>query len=159
MSEFTSFEYVNLNEIDPNQESIPAGMYTYKILKAEHKSGVSKTKQDANGQAAQYEFISVALAIQDDPKYSGRRLWESFFPNSYGMKALRRIMDSTGVQQAPGQPLDEWLTELSLQQPTFKAPLNNEPDLNRDGTVRVYAADGVTAARKNSINAFNIVPA
>jgi len=151
---FESFDYVNLAEIDPNQELLPANMYTLKILKAELKSGVSKATNEP------YTNASFTFAVQDDPTYSGRRLWESFWPNSFGLKALRRIMDATGIQQAPGQPLEEWLKDLSIQQPTFKVPVKNEEDIDyKTKKPRSFGPDGVTPARKNSLNVFNIVPA
>ena len=149
-----SFDYVNLAEVDPNQESLPEGVYTFKILKAELKEGVGKTS------GKPYSCVNMALAIADHPTFAGRRIWETFFPNTYGLKALRRIQDATGVLQAPGQPLVEWLAALSQTQPEFKTFLKQEPDIDRaTGNPRSYGPDGITAAIKNAINAFQIVPA
>ena len=135
MSEVLGFDYVDLNEVDPNFTAMPEDMYTLRILKAEkidfqYKTG-AKIGQDG-------ERISLQLAVVEHPELSGRRLFESLFPSNFVYRVLRRIADATGVQQEPGSPLTTWLGTLSELQPTFKVKVGFKTD--RAGVVLMTPA-------------------
>lgn len=146
-----SFEYVNLNEIDPNMQVVPEGMYTFKVLKAELRKGISKTTNEP------YELVNMTIAIQDDDNFSGRRMYESFFKGDSSLKQLRKIMDATGVNQAPGTPLTDWLVELDTIQPTFKAAVRHRLDVDKNGEAKSldYKGNPTTLAK---INFWSVVP-
>ena len=146
-----SWQYVDLNEIDPNVQPLPEGVYTLKVLRAEHKEGIGKTSGKA------YEQVKFALAVTDHEDYSGRRLWEAFFPGNYGAKAMRRIADATGIMQEPGTTLIDWLVVLSEKQPTFKVPISQVEDLDKDGKARSFDVKG-NPAKVNKINWFAVQP-
>ena len=150
--EVFDFDYVDLNVIDPEPEKLPAGMYTVRLLKAELNSGVSKRT------GKPFQRISIQLAVQDDERFAGRRLFESLFAGEYGVKALRRIMDATGVQQQPGEPIAEWLNRLSMEQPVFKVMVRLEDDKDfATGEVRLGQDD--QPAKRNTVNWYQVVPA
>lgn len=112
MSVVESFEYQDLNTIDPTMKPVDEGVYTLKILKAVRQTYVKNEKEG--------EFIKFHLAITNDHKFSGRRLFPTLFMSDFNLKVLRRIMDNTGVVQVPGTTLDEWLKSLTEMQPEFK---------------------------------------
>lgn len=150
--EALSFDYVNLSEVDPTQKALEEGFYTLKILKAAVQKGIGKTSNKP------YECASFTFAVQDHPSASGRRLWERFFANDYHLKAMRRIMDNTGVEQIPGQPLADWLEELSTVQPTFKVKIDLVEDRDRDGNPRSFDFKG-DVAKVSKINWWQVQPA
>ena len=147
-----SFRYTDLNEIDPSNQALPEDVYTVKVLSAQYVEGIGKT----SGQP--YEMVKFFLAITDHENYSGRRLWESFFPGNYGAKAMRRIADATGLMQEPGTSLIDWLAVLTEKQPTFKIPVQVVEDLDKDGKARSLDIKG-NPAKINKLNWFNVQPA
>lgn len=148
-----SFDYTDLNQIDPSQQSLPTDMYTLKILKAELTSGNSKSS------GKPYQCVSMTMSVTDHPDCSGRRLWERFFPGDFGLKSMRRIMDATGIVQVPGTPITEWLKELSVTQPTFKVQVQQVEDRDyKTGDPRSYDFKG-DVAKVNKISWFNVIPA
>lgn len=152
MSEAFDFDYVDLNLIDPEPEKLPAGMYTVQLAKAELQSGVSQRT------GKPFQRITIQLVVQDDERFAGRRLFESLFAGEYGIKALRRIMDATGIQQQPGEPVAEWLKRVALERPSFKVMVRLEDDKDyATGEVRI-GADG-QPAKRNSVNWYQVVPA
>ena len=143
---------MNLSEVDPNQQVLPQDLYTLKILKAEKKDGVSKST------GKDYSMVKMIFAVVDHPEFSGRRLYDSFFPNPGGLKALRRVMDATGIAQVAGEPLTDWLKQLSVEQPTFKTFIKVEDDVDKNGDALSLDFKGETAKR-NRINWYQVQPA
>jgi hypothetical protein len=143
-NETLSFEYVNLNDVDPSFQPLDAEVYDLRITKAELKPYKDR-KTDEEKKRIAFTFV-----VTDHPKFSGRKLWESFFPNNFAFGTLRRIMDATGITQTGS--LEDWLTELSTVQPTIRVKVDIEEDVYRDGTPnpKTVKADG-TAALKNVI--------
>lgn len=148
----TSFDYVDLNEVDPRMERLPEGTYTLQILSAELQSGESRST------GKPWQCVLMRFAVAGEGKFVGRRLTERFFTSEFSLKALRRIMDATGIRQEPGQPISEWLRELSIQQPLIKVqvgleeerdPITKEPRLDYKGDV----------AKRNVISWYNVFPA
>lgn len=131
----SAFDYLDLNEIDPTTRPLPEAVYTLQILDAKQQSGVGK----ASGKP--YTCIVMSLAVVNHPEYSGRRLWERFFPNDFHKKALRRLMDATGVEQTPGEPIISWLERLTMEKPEFNALVKTKDEDN------------------NVINWYNVSPA
>lgn len=159
MSEvINSFEYVNLNEIDPDNAFKPLdeAVYNLKLLKMTSK--VAKSGKN---------YLSVQVAVVDDPKFSGRQLFSVMFPNPMTLKILRRIADNTGVKQNPDAPFDAWLEEMNLVQPVVKAPVIKHEDrefvkgVDKDrptGEPRSLKADG-TVNEVNSVRWIEVRPA
>lgn len=152
MSEVLDFEYVDLREVDPSPEKLPDNVYEVQVVKAELQSGVSKST------GKPYQRVQFTLAVQNDPQFAGRRLFESLFPNDYGLKALRRIMDATGIEQKPGQPLTEWLNELRLSQASFKVHVRLEDDIDYATKEPRIGVNG-EPAKRNTVNWFRVMPA
>lgn len=129
-TESISFDNVNLNEIDPAGMKMPLGIpFKFQINEA-----AVKTYANDRGSG---EYTSLKLTVTDDPNFSGRPFYVSFFPDKEGSKPwsaikLRQIMDTTGVPQT-GE-FKEWLTELVTQRATFSAPLGERKQ--KDGTLR-----------------------
>lgn len=112
-----SFEYVHLGDVDLTFKSIPQDVYTLQVSGAgikeiEYKKGA---KAGTTGQVAKLQ-----LTVVDHPQYSGRRLFETAFPDDGGLRILRRLQDSTGVVQATNEPLPQWLERIAEVKPTFR---------------------------------------
>lgn len=115
---------LNLNEIDPTFKPVDPGMYQLKVIKLTPKTST-------NGKA----FLSGQFAIQNDAKFSGRRVFVSFFlSNGFAQKELRRLMDATGIIQTGS--LKDWAEQISSEQPTFKAAvtIKQKQEKGPDGT-------------------------
>lgn len=123
------FDHINLNEVDPSAQSVPDGTYNFQV------AGVQKkTYKNEKGEG---EYISVRFAITDTENYNGRSFFASLFPNKGTAKQLRLIMDSTGVGQESGTPIDEWLTEVQQSGARFACELKTAPEFDkRDGTTK-----------------------
>lgn len=150
MSEFNTFEYVQLSEVDPNFADVEPGVYNMKILAAEKVNGVTKAGPN---QGKAYERISLQYAISGHEKFSGRRMFDSLFPNEYTFKILRRLSDNTGIAQEPGEPIESWLKKLSTVQPTVKLFVDTVPDVSFSGVPneKNLKSDG-TPGNKTVIN-------
>jgi hypothetical protein len=147
--EALGFDYVNLAEVDPSQQPLPTDVYELKIVKAGIESGISKTT------GKPYECVSFGFAVTNSDKFSGRRLWERFFGGEFGLKAMRRIMDATGVPQEGS--LADWLKELMTVQPTFKVTITEIDDVDRlTGQVKLGPTGKPMKASK--INWYNVLP-
>lgn len=119
MDATNTFAHVNLNEVDPSQVSIPEGDYTFEVVQAgvktfEYKNGKNKGTEG--------ERIAMSVVIVNDEKFSGRRIFPSFFTGDATNKQLRLLMDATGVQQGDSA-FDQWLVDLVEQKATFTAPV------------------------------------
>lgn len=115
----SSFEHVNLNEVDPQGLKIPVGQpFTFQVTEA-----TEKTYSNEKGSGS---YVSFKFTIQDDATYSGRSFYKTMFPDREGGKnatarQLRILMDATGVAQT-GE-FGEFLADLVNQKATFVAPL------------------------------------
>lgn len=137
-----SFDHINLNEVDPSAASVPDGTYNFQV------AGVDKkTYSNEKGQG---EYISVRFAITDTESYNGRSFFSTFFPGKGSAKQLRLIMDSTGVGQESGTPIEEWLKEVQTANARFSCQLKTAPELNKK--------TGVTSDRQR-LNLWSVSPA
>jgi len=105
------FGYFNINEVDPNYETLPADVYVLRVLKFEAKT--TRTGKD---------YVAATFAVTGHPQYSGRRLWHNFWdisPASRDAKNLRRFQLKIGIEQTGD--FSGWLDEVSQVQPTVKA--------------------------------------
>jgi hypothetical protein len=130
MAEVETFDYVDLNEVDPTFKAVDPDFYTLKVIKAEL---VEKEYKEGNKKGVPagtpMQYVKFRLAVQDSDKFRGRQIFpKPLFPNGYTMRALRLVMDATGIQQTAGQALKDWLGDLSLQQPEFRAFVNQVAD-------------------------------
>jgi hypothetical protein len=129
----SEFDYVRLQDIDPSFQALEEDVYNLRILKAEAITYTAKkdTKTAKSGdEAVRY---SLQFAVQGHPKYSGRRIFETLFPNDFTWKVFRRIMDATGIPQGD-LTISDWLVALTQTQPAVRLKVEATPDVLRDGT-------------------------
>lgn len=129
----SEFDHVNLNTIDPATAPFEAGKYNLQVVDAgmkefEYKKGDRKGTKD--------KFIKLAVAIVDSDKYTGRKVYSSFFAGKGTLKQLRRLMDATGIAQEAGTPIEQWLTDLKDAKATFNAPVAQQEVKFSDGQVK-----------------------
>lgn len=116
------FEYIHLADIDPNFSPIDEGVYTLKVMKLEYR----QPKSGGN------TYISGQFAVTGNNKFTGRRLFNSFFGNDFDKRTLRRIADNTGVAQQPTESFGSWMDRISEVQPTFRVFVTKEADTSWD---------------------------
>jgi hypothetical protein len=153
------FSYVDLNDVDPTFKPVPTDFYTLKVLKAELKTFKYKQTTDRHNAGDEGEFVKFQLAITNHPEYAGRPLFEALFPGRRELRALRLLMDATGVIQTPGSPIDEWLKSLSEIQPEFRCKVESTPDVDRKGNVRSIDPKTGKPQDVNVVKWTEIVPA
>lgn len=121
MSEATiDFNYVNLNDIDPEMKPVPEGPYTLRLLKSTVVEGIGKNS------GKPYKRYEVATQIQNDAKFSGRQVYASMFLGQKELRFLRKLMDATGIVKPEDQTLDDWFSGLAAEKPDFKALVKTE---------------------------------
>lgn len=146
-----AYRYTHLTEVDPSFTPIDTGFYNLKIVSSAYKTGIIGRGKKMG---EPYASLNLGFAVTGDPKFTGRRLWNSFFlPNNFDLKQLRLIMDATGVQQDASGDIKEWGERLASIGPVVKLKVVTVPDMNFDGTVneKNKKADG-TAGDKNIID-------
>lgn len=123
MSVETSFDHVDLKNVDPNFTPVPMGEYTLQVVKAERKEFVYKKANPVSGTKPgdTGNYISMSFAITDDDNFSGRRIFSTLFSGEGTFRNLRRLMDATGVIQEDGEGLIEWVERLGAANAVFKA--------------------------------------
>jgi len=127
-----SFEYIHLNDIDPNFAPIETGVYSLQLkelkrrvyfYKADHPSVIA-------GDVAEGEVkgdrITSRCVITDHPELSGRQVWNTLWPNQSTFKALRRLADATGIIQDDEEGFDAWLQRVEEEAPRFKCLVRNK---------------------------------
>jgi hypothetical protein len=150
------FLHIHLSEIDPNNSTLPTGVYTAQLTRAAYKEFEYKTgpKAGTNGAAASLGFVII-----NDPDNSGRKL--SDFLNlayDFNLKSLRRLSDAAGVPQNAGEPLDEFLARLQAEQVTVKLFVTEEDD--KDWTTKQVKVDVYgNPVKTNKINWREVQPA
>ena len=130
MTDQTNFDYVNLNEVDPNDTLVDTGVYTIEVSNAEKKTFTYKSGKSAGEEGFYYNF---RLTVVDDAKFAGTSIFTTLFPSNGTSKQLRRLMDAVGIQQKDGESVTDWLTNLKNERVRFKAPVQQVPDVNKDG--------------------------
>lgn len=127
------FEYIHLADIDPNFSPIDEGVYTLKLIKLEYR----QPKSGGN------TYISGQFAVTGDNKYTGRRLFHTFFSNDFDKRTLRRIADNTGVLQQPTESFGSWMERISTTQPVFRVFVEKGPQTkwNKEKQVREAVTD------------------
>lgn len=124
VAQVVDFENLNLNDIDPTFKPVEEGPYVLKLLGLAWKESTGKKETN---QGTVYVSLNGKFGITNHPKHSGRKLYHNFFlSNSYELKALRRIMDATGVAQNPGETLKGWAERISVESPMFKVPVKQQ---------------------------------
>ena len=143
MSDFPeTFDWVDLNEVDPTDRPVPRDTYTLKVLSINKKKFTYKNPSKTANVGDEGEFISLKMAVTDHPEYAGRKFTESLFMRRTTLQILRRIADATGIMQTPGTALDEWFAQVNEVQPEFKVPVIVVPDTERDGKPKLDLATG-----------------
>ena len=134
MSEQVStFEHVNLNEVDPASAPFVSAAYTLQLMDVEKKAYVSGPDTKNPGVAG--EYIQLVFAIAESPDFSGRRIYETMFPGNGTNKRLRRMADASGFSQDDGQSVFEFLVSMKDQQARFVAPISEVERLNKKTNV------------------------
>lgn len=118
------FMNARLEDFD-NTKPIPQDIYTFKIDKVEPRTYTKKKGPDA-GQEGSY--LSVVITVVNHDAYSGRRLYEAFFPNAGSLKILSLLSKTLGVPQEDGEDVQDWLVRISQATPplTFNLPVTVE---------------------------------
>lgn len=119
-----SWEYINVNDVDPNFTAIPDDFYNLRIIQAELKTFDKTATGGTKG-----SLVKLGFAITNHPSLSGRRVYpDGMFLNDFNQKALRRISDATGVQQTGDFPA--FLKKLAAVGPVVKLKVETVPDVN-----------------------------
>ena len=140
------FENLNLNDIDPTFKPVEDGLYTLKLLSLVWKEFPGKKDPTQT-------FVSIngKFGVANHPTHSGRKLYHNFFlSNSYELKALRRIMDATGVAQNPGETLKDWAARISVEAPSFKVAVKQQQAVDfttKEGKVDPVSGEPVMEAK------------
>ena len=137
---------------------MPQDFYTLQVLKAELKEATYKQTTKTHNAGDTCEFIKFQFVVKNHPEYTGRRIFVTLFFGARELRALRKLMDVTGVQQTPGSMLSEWLQMLTEIQPEFKAQVTNEDDVDYSGKGRTFERDGTTIAKINKVNWKELLP-
>jgi hypothetical protein len=144
------FRYINLNEVDPNFDLLDPQVYTFRISKAELRPYTVKTANPTQGLSVgdQNVYVNIQFTVTNDPKFSGRKHYESLFPSRVSFKNLRKIQDTTGIPQT--STMEDWLKSLSDIQPSVKLKIDKVEDVRY-----VKGADGkyTTVANEHTANA------
>ncbi len=154
----TAFSHTNLNDVDPNFTPIATNTYSLRVVSAELVPYTDKNTGEEK------ERVSLGLTIFNDPDFSGRRVWESFFEGDFALKNLRRIMDASGIPQNPGESIESWLNRLVVEQAEVRVPIVLEDDMIKDKTTkelipnpRTVKLDG-SPSQRNRVDWFRIAP-
>lgn len=131
------FRYAHVTDVDPGFKEIPSGTYNLRFTKS--KDGKYLYPYGTEGK----ERLSLSLTIYGDPNFSGRRIFESLFPNKFSMIVLRQIAEATGVEQT-SPDAEEFVKELCNVGATIKVEVASVPDVYRDGAPnpKTVKADG-----------------
>lgn len=126
----TKFEHTNLSAVDPGMKTLPDGQYNLRVAKAEVKSYTPKDGGEG-------EYVNVSYNVVESPEFSGRRIYDSFFPGDKTMQRLRTLMDATGVVPNGDGTLNDvqdivsWLDEIRTSGATFSAAVSTKDELNK----------------------------
>jgi hypothetical protein len=118
-----AFDHVNLADISPNLEAIPEAFYVLKFISFEPRVS----------QAGDKSWVSIRAVVQDDPKFTGRNVYDKLWNDERGKRMLRRLMDNVGIPQGPAEPLAEYLRRLTAEQPTAKYRVITKQEKNKEG--------------------------
>lgn len=130
MEETTNFvstwDHVNLNDVDPSFASIDEGYYNLRLTTAELRPFTYGPQHETRA-GEKDELVSLSFTITGDQKFSGRRVFPSaLFPNGFGKTILRRLQDAAGISQ--DGDFKSWLKEMTTTGPVFKLYVYNKPD-------------------------------
>lgn len=125
------FRYVDLKDVDPNFTLLDPEVYNLRIVKAAVEEYVSQKDTKSLKMGETGTRFKMTFSVTDHPKFTGRRIWHTFWPNDFDLKNLRRISDATGVPQTGS--LADWGAELTQVQPTVKLLVSKVPDVNFSG--------------------------
>lgn len=123
------FEYINLSAVDPTAKPIPEGFYAGRVTGAAAKDFITKSGKNIGKPGRRYEF---KFQITEDGPARGRVVFDSLFHGEGALRAMRRLMDASGVPQDDGEPLSEYLTRLAKEQPEVKYKITVKSELDRD---------------------------
>jgi len=148
----STFDHVDLKQIDPNIEPINGGVYSLRVTDAkmvEYEKEGNKNKR-----------ISFSFTVFNDSTYAGRRVFTSLFEGEFALKALRRLMDATGIVKETDETLESWLDKLVTERAEFRTSIDRLPDVHyKTGLPNPnnVKPDG-TPGDKNEVNWFRLAP-
>lgn len=126
------FEHINLNQVDDSQKPIDAGVYTFEVNSLKPKTiKVKKETSPLFGQ--ELDLVEGSYTIVDDEKYSGRKLWRTFWMNKkYDLIFLKKQAAATGITQGVDEDFAEYTGQFALLNPParFQAPLDVKKPYN-----------------------------
>lgn len=133
------FDYIQLQDIDPTFKPVDAGMYTLQVNSIKAQVVEPKTGKSAGTTKL---LLKGSFTIVNDPNFSGRKLWHTFWmDNQFNKVELRKLMDATGEEQGQGQPITEWATKFG--------------ELNPPAEIKVYVA--VEKDWKDKVTDVNVI--
>lgn len=125
-----TFDHIRLDEIDDSRKPLDANVYTLEISKLDpvYKE-VKNPTSEYFGQ--QILVMKGSFTVVDDPKYSGRKLWQDFWTAfKVPLIFLKKISAGTGMAQAEGQTLSDWASQFATLNPParFQVQVDLVPD-------------------------------
>lgn len=121
--EVIDFDYLNLNDVDPEAGSntLPTGVYNLKIASAEladHVCGPNSAKAGQTIKKVTFKFVVL------DEQYAGRTVYARMYQSDRMPVFLRKIQDATGVRQEGD--IYGWFAELNNINPDLRAKLESK---------------------------------
>jgi len=129
-----TFEYVHLNDVDPNFAPIEQGVYTLTIRELRRRSYFFKPDDPKvlSGDAVEGEVkgdrITYRAVISDHPELAGRTVRGTLWPRQSTFKALRRLADATAIIQDDEEGFDTWLERVEAEAPTVNCLVRSKKD-------------------------------
>lgn len=124
------FDYVNLSEVDPNAKAVAEGFYKVRVTGAAVKPFTAKSGPNAGKPGVRYEF---KVQVAEDGPARGRVIFDSLFHGEGALRAMRRLMDASGVPQEDGEPISEYLPRLAKESPEVRYKITVKKENDRDG--------------------------
>jgi hypothetical protein len=125
-----AFDYVNLSEVDPNAKAITEDFYRVRVTGAAAKPFTAKSGPKQGEPGVRYEF---KVQVTEDGPARGRVIFDSLFHGEGALRAMRRLMDASGIPQEDGEPISEYLPRLAKEAPEVRYKITVKKENDRDG--------------------------
>lgn len=129
----TTFDHVQLNEIELGFKALPEDVYTLQIQNTGIRTYTIKTPKNGRNVGDTAQFASIMFGVTGHESLSGRKVFGKFYPDAYGLANLKRLANVVGIEQAPGESIEDWLGRLKERQPRFITKVNQRSYVNAAG--------------------------